>query len=129
MWLLRVKRYQVENKKITDNYRRTLSGGDLLRCLRSEAVNEHVPLSETRLLSTDLLHQGWSLRERVKMDGPPDLLEYRADIILRLQIAKESNSKSREQLVRSCVLSPRWKRLKVSVYCSGLATRCRKTNS
>lgn len=84
--------------------RMTLSEGDLLRCLHSEAVNEHVPLSETRLLSTGSLHQVWLLRGRVKMDEPQDLLEYRADIILRLPIAKESNSKNREQLARSCVL-------------------------
>lgn len=99
------KRYRVEDKKkITDNYRMTLSEGDLLRCLHSEAVNEHVPLSETRLLSTGSLHQVWLLRGRVKTDEPQDLLEYRADIILRLPIAKESNSKNREQLARSCVL-------------------------
>lgn len=57
MWLLRVKRYQVENKKITDNYRMTLSGGDLLRLSHSE-VDERVLLSRT-LLSTGLLRQGW----------------------------------------------------------------------
>lgn len=58
MWLLRVKRYQVENKKITDNYRMTLSGGDLLRLSHSGAVDERVLLSRT-LLSTGLLRQGW----------------------------------------------------------------------
>ena len=72
MCLRGLKRYQIENKKITDNYRMTLNGGDLPRWLGNVAVNERVRLSGT-LSSRGWLHQASSHRERVKMDELPDL--------------------------------------------------------
>lgn len=49
MWLRGLKRYQIEKKKIKDNYRMTLSGVDLPHWFGNVAVNGRVRLLGTLL--------------------------------------------------------------------------------
>ena len=72
MWLRRLKRYQIKNTKITDNYRMTLNEGDLPHLLDNVAVNDCVRLLGT-LSSRGSLHQESLHRGRVKTGERPDL--------------------------------------------------------
>ena len=129
MQLRGLKRYQIKNTKITDNYRMTLNGGDLPQWLGNVAANDRVRLLGT-LSSRGSLHQELLLRGRVKTGERPDLQEYRADTNPTLLTAKASNNTNKELLVRSCVLIQRRQRhWWFSVCCSGLATRCKRRNS
>lgn len=72
MWLRGLKRYQIKNTKITDNYRMTLNGGDLPHWLGNEAVNDRARLLGTPS-SRGSLHQELMHRGHVKTGERPDL--------------------------------------------------------
>lgn len=123
---VRLKKVSSWFQKRKNNYRMTLSEDDPPRKWNSARLNERVQLWGTPS-NTSCLHRELSRRGRVKMgELKNDLEGCTTDINPRLRIAKASNSMSKEQWARSCVLSQRWSFL---VCYFGLATRCKTMSS